>query len=464
MAAFTVAPAPEGSATAFAGSASNAASGSLADYAWVFGDGTTANTLAPMTTHTYASAGPFTATPTVTDTTGAPSPPASRAFSIPPGPAVVTGISPSIGPVPGGTVVTITGTGFVVGSTTAAFGLTAETSVSCSTTTTCTATSPAGVAGTVDVTVTTVGGTSATSAADQFTYVPAPTISGATPSAGPLAGGTVVTITGTNFSGVTGVSFGALAAPTIAVNSATQLSATSPAGVAGVVDLTVTTPGGPSTTNAFDKFTHDAVPAISSISPTAGGTGGGDVVTITGTGFVPGSTSAHFGLVAASALSCASTTTCSATSPAQGAGLVGITVTTPGGTSAAVPAAEFTFATTSGVRTATLEGSIAVPAVNASHSNEDATDQPASIEVDDLTGTDAGWDVTLVASDLAGPNGGTIAAGNLSVAGYGGLASVSGATTGIQPGNTGSIGSATTLLSGPPGPVRATTSKRSTWV
>jgi len=230
VAAFTVAPAPEGSATAFDGSASNAASGSLADYAWVFGDGTTANTLAPMTTHTYASAGPFTATPTVTDTTGAPSPPASRAFSIPPGPAVVTGISPSIGPVPGGTVVTITGTGFVVGSTTAAFGLTAETSVSCSTTTTCTATSPAGVAGTVDVTVTTVGGTSATSAADQFTYVPAPTISGATPSAGPLAGGTVVTITGTNFSGVTGVSFGALAAPTIAVNSATQLSATSPAG------------------------------------------------------------------------------------------------------------------------------------------------------------------------------------------------------------------------------------------
>ena len=119
---------------------------------------------------------------------------------------------------------------------------------------------------------------------------------------------------------------------------------------------------------------------------------------------------------------------------------------------------------TAGDRTANLAGPIAFPAVSADHNIQSATDQPASIEVDDLTGTDAGWDVTLVASDLAGPNGGTIAAGNLSVAGYGGLASVSGATTGIQPGNTGSIGSATTLLSGPPGPVRATTSKRSTWV
>jgi hypothetical protein len=48
---------------------------------------------------------------------------------------------------------------------------------------------------------------------------------------------------------------------------------------------------------------------------------------------------------------------------------------------------------------------------------------------------------------LAGPNGATIAAGNLSVTGYGALASVSGATTNIQAGTPGSIGSATTLLS-----------------
>ena len=58
----------------------------------------------------------------------------------------------------------------------------------------------------------------------------APTITTITPSVGPLTGGTVVTITGTNFSGVTGVSFGGTAASGVTVVSATQLRATAPAG------------------------------------------------------------------------------------------------------------------------------------------------------------------------------------------------------------------------------------------
>ena len=53
-----------------------------------------------------------------------------------------------------------------------------------------TATAPAGT-GTVDVTVTTPGGTSATSSADQFTYVPAPTVGNVSPTSGP-AGATTV--------------------------------------------------------------------------------------------------------------------------------------------------------------------------------------------------------------------------------------------------------------------------------
>ena len=51
-----------------------------------------------------------------------------------------------------------------------------------------TATAPAGT-GTVDVQATTVGGTSATSAADQFAYLGPPSISSVSPAAGPLAGG-----------------------------------------------------------------------------------------------------------------------------------------------------------------------------------------------------------------------------------------------------------------------------------
>jgi hypothetical protein len=89
----------------------------------------------------------------------------------------VSSIAPTSGPAAGGTAVTITGTGFSTtsGATTVAFGATAATGVSCATTTSCAATSPAHAAGTVDVKVTVGAQTSATSAADQFTYTAAPT-------------------------------------------------------------------------------------------------------------------------------------------------------------------------------------------------------------------------------------------------------------------------------------------------
>jgi uncharacterized repeat protein (TIGR01451 family) len=86
-------------------------------------------------------------------------------------PPTVTAINPTSGSGAGGTVVTIIGTNFVVGATTVVFGGSAGTSVTCASITQCTATSPAG-SGTVDVRATTAGGTSATSASDQFTYIP----------------------------------------------------------------------------------------------------------------------------------------------------------------------------------------------------------------------------------------------------------------------------------------------------
>jgi hypothetical protein len=65
-----------------------------------------------------------------------------------------------------------------------------------------------------------------------------------------------VIITGTNFTGATAVMFGAVAATTFTVNSATQITATSPAGT-GTANVTVTTPDG---TSAGSPFTY-AVPA-----------------------------------------------------------------------------------------------------------------------------------------------------------------------------------------------------------
>jgi YVTN family beta-propeller protein len=91
---------------------------------------------------------------------------ATSAASLP----TVTAIIPFSGSTAGSQVETITGTGFVVGATTIAFGSTAGTSVSCTSSTTCVTTSPAGAAGVVDITITTPGGTSPTTTSDQFTY------------------------------------------------------------------------------------------------------------------------------------------------------------------------------------------------------------------------------------------------------------------------------------------------------
>ena len=90
-----------------------------------------------------------------------------------------------------------------------------------------------------------------------------PTVTGISPSIGPFAGGTSVTITGTNFTGATSVLFGSTAASSFTVNSGTQITATAPAAIAGTVDVTVTTSAGTSTTSAADQFTYLAAPSIS---------------------------------------------------------------------------------------------------------------------------------------------------------------------------------------------------------
>lgn len=84
---------------------------------------------------------------------------------------VVTRISPASGPLGGGTTVTITGSGFT-GATAVDFGGAPAASFTVTSDTSITATSPtAASVGPVDVTVTTSPGTSATSSADQYSYI-----------------------------------------------------------------------------------------------------------------------------------------------------------------------------------------------------------------------------------------------------------------------------------------------------
>ena len=73
-----------------------------------------------------------------------------------------------------------------------------------------------------------------------------PAVTTLSPTSGPVAGGTSVTITGTGFTGATAVKFGSTAATSFTVNSATAITAKAPAGTGGMVKVTVTTPYGTS--------------------------------------------------------------------------------------------------------------------------------------------------------------------------------------------------------------------------
>ena len=169
----------------------------------------------------------------------------------------MSSISPATGIAAGGTVVTLTGSGFT-GATAVYFGTTkVTTTISVNAKATqLTVKSPAGTAGaTVNVQVTTPGGKSAAVPADLFTYVAGPTITSLSRTSGPVSGGTKVTITGTGFSTVHSVKFGTTTARTFTVRSSTQIVATSPAHVAGPVRISVTTAAGTTPATSADLFT-----------------------------------------------------------------------------------------------------------------------------------------------------------------------------------------------------------------
>ncbi len=249
-------------------------------------------------------------------------------------------VSPAAGPLAGGNTITITGTNFASGAT-VAFGSNPATAVSVQSATHLTATAPAASPGAVDVTVTTTGGTSPTSSADRYTYDATPTVAGLSPDGGPPAGGTTVTITGTNFVARATVHFGSRAGTSVTVQSATTLTAVAPAGSDGTVDVTVSTPGGSSATSGADQYAYGP-PSVSSVNPVTGPTTGGNTVTITGTNFVSGVT-VDFGTKAGTSVNVQSSTKLTAVAPAGSGGTVDVTVSTPGGSSATSSADNYAY-------------------------------------------------------------------------------------------------------------------------
>jgi hypothetical protein len=166
----------------------------------------------------------------------------------------VSGVTPASAPQ--GSSVTIAGTGFT-GASAVNFGAKPAASFTVNSDTSIAAVLPAIRTGTVDVTVTSSGGTSAINPSDQFTFVATPRVSSVSPNQGSADGGTLITIAGVNFTGATAVAFGGVPA-SFRVTSDTSMVAVSPPGPdSGVtVDVTVTSPYGTSALSVSDRFTY----------------------------------------------------------------------------------------------------------------------------------------------------------------------------------------------------------------
>ncbi len=254
----------------------------------------------------------------------------------------ISAVSPNVGSAAGQTAVTLTGSNFDE-ATAVHFGANAAASFEVTSDTTAMAVAPAGT-GTVDVTITTPTGVSATGAADRYTYVHTPTVSKLSTKSGPVAGHTSVTITGTEFTGVTAVSFGAAGALRYTVVSPTSITAEAPPGTAGAVDVTVTNVAGASAKSAKDHFTY--TPTVEGVTPNEGSTAGGTSVTVTGTGFATPSaaTTFKFATKKATSVQCASTTSCTMIAPPGTAGTVNVTAQVNKATSPVnAPADDFTY-------------------------------------------------------------------------------------------------------------------------
>ncbi|WP_322788755.1 beta strand repeat-containing protein, partial [Sphingorhabdus rigui] len=260
------------------------------------------------------------------------------------GQPTVTSVTPATGSTLGGTSVVLRGDNLFGTSISVTVGGVAATNVIAGSGPTAgelRITTPANVPGTANIVVTTPGGITPTSPANEFAYVPPPPqVNSLSVYSGPVAGGTVVTITGNFLTGPTQVTFGGVSATSINVVNDTTITATTPAGTAGQVDMVVTTLGGSITQSGI--FEYIGPPAITSISPNTGGTSGNTYVTINGTGF-QNATSVTFGGVPALSYN-VFISRIEAVSPPGASGTVDVVVTTPAGSSATGSATQFTYA------------------------------------------------------------------------------------------------------------------------
>ncbi len=195
---------------------------------------------------------------------------------------VVTAISPTNGPTVGGTVVTVTGSGFPTITNNVSVYLSYQaTAMACAVTSVktnvITCVTPAWQGQNLSFVVD-VDGTSSNFA---FSYFP-PTITSISPWNGSSTGNFPLSITGTNFGLGGTVTLGGVACA-VTFWGQTNILVTCPEGDGSSLTLTVTPSNSAAAT--LTGFNYQDVPTISSVWPTNGSTAGGETLTINGTGF-----------------------------------------------------------------------------------------------------------------------------------------------------------------------------------
>jgi hypothetical protein len=222
-----------------------------------------------------------------------------------------------------GTSVDIQGTN-LTGTSSVKFNGTSAASFAVNSSTDITAQVPLG-ASTGPISVVTPNGTGTSSSS--FTIISPPAITSFTPTSGPF--GTSVDIPGTDFTGVTRVSFNGTSDPSFVVNSSTDITAHVPAGATSG-PITVTSPDGTATSSTSFTVTSGP-PTITGFFPTSSHVG--RQVMITGSNFI-GATSVVLGTVSAK-FTVSAPSSITAVVPSIGHGYYKWSVTTPLGTGTA---------------------------------------------------------------------------------------------------------------------------------
>ena len=173
------------------------------------------------------------------------------------------------GPIGGTGTLNLVGDGFVAGMT-VTVGTNDCPIINVASATAATCTLPSGTAGAKNVVVTTPAGSATLTGG--FTYLATPTVTGVTPTFGPPAGGTTITLTGTGFFPWMSAKVDTTACTSIGWISATSITCVTPAGSLGAVDVSVTTAGGTGT--KIEGFNYGTAPATPKVTfMPNGGTG-----------------------------------------------------------------------------------------------------------------------------------------------------------------------------------------------